>query len=133
MSCWARAIRAWNSLAVIGWMRSPNGRRESNAGGSFVSCGAAALAAATLPGAIAPAAQAAAPVFTKFRREIRMSPSVETMELMKVRDFYNVGGVAAARQRKLLQIARPGEAEDQIGIEMCKLAGSRTRLGTRKI
>src|SRR5271154_1771302 len=114
-------------------MRSPNGRRESKAGGSFVCCGAAALAAATVPGAIAPAAHAAAPVFAKFRREIRISPSIGTMELVKVRDFYDVGGIASARQRKLLQIARPGETEDEIGIEMCELAGSRARLGTRKI
>src|ERR1700689_3012321 len=113
-------------------MRSPNGRRESKAGGSFVCGGGGALALATLPGAIAPAAHAAAPVFTKFRREIRMSSSIERMELVKVRHFYDVGGVAAARERKLLQIVRPGKSEDEVGIEMCELAGSGARLGARK-
>src|ERR1700690_858887 len=114
-------------------MRSPNGRRESKAGGSFVSGGVLAPASATVPGAIAPAAQAVAPVLTKVRREIRMSSSKEAIALVKVRDFYYIRCVAAAGQRELLQIARPGETEDEIGIEMRELAGSGTCIRTRKI
>ncbi len=52
------------------------------------------------------------------------------MALVKVRDFYNVGGIAAARECKLLQVMRPHKAEDQIGIEMRELPGSGARLGT---
>ena len=58
---------------------------------------------------------------------------METMELVKVRDFYDVSRVTAARQRKLFRIARPGETEDEIGIEMSELAGSGARFGTRKV
>src|ERR1700735_4707338 len=137
MSCWARAIRALYSSAVIGWMRSPSGRRESKAGGSFVSSGFAGAPAAGVapraPGAITAAAHAAAPLVTNFRREMRMSSSMEAMLLVKVRNFYNVGGIAATRERELLQIARPHEPEDQIGIEVSELAGSGAGLRARKI
>src|ERR1700723_875971 len=118
-------------------MRSPSGRRESKAGGSFVSSGTAAAPATRAtpraPGAITPAAHAAAPVVTNFLREIRMRSSMDAMLLVKVRNLYNVSGIAATRKRKLLQIARPHEPEYQIGIEVSELAGSGVRVGTRKI
>ena len=98
ISCWARAMRDWNSLAVMGWTRSPSGRRESKAGGSLVSgCRSrgGARARQMALGAITAASPPAGPLYKSSPRNSHESAMGEMM-LVEVGDLDYVGGVAAA-------------------------------------